>query len=269
MAYREWGDPTNPRVLLCLHGLTRAGSDFEVLARAMRDRFRVVCPDIVGRGASDRLRVPALYGVPNHANDVATLLAVLNAETLEVLGSSMGGLIGIVLAGLPGSPIHRLLVNDIGPVVDPLGLRRIADYVGKDPRFATADEGVAYLNGLTQNFGPHTHEQLDALNRPLIRHYADGWGLGYDPGLAVSFKSVTPEGVAQGEKAMWHSWESVTAKVLITRGEHSDVLSREVMHDMLRRGKDVKAVELPDTGHAPAFLVQSQVAVARAFFTDP
>lgn len=268
MAYREWGDPTNPRVLLCLHGLTRAGSDFDVVARAMRDRFRVICPDIVGRGASDRLRQPKLYGVPHHANDIATLLGVLNAETLDVLGTSMGGLIGMVLAGLPGSPIQKLLVNDIGPAIDPLGLSRIAEYVGKDPRFATADEGVAYLNLLTAKFGPHTPEQSDALNRPLIRHYPDGWGLHYDPGIALSFKSSTPESNQQAETAMWHGWEATTAKVLITRGVNSDVLSRETMNEMVRRGRDVTAVELPDTGHAPAFLTQSQLSVARAFFTE-
>ena len=166
MAYREWGEPSNPKVLLCLHGLTRAGSDFDVVAKAMREQYRVICPDIAGRGASDRLRQPKLYGVPHHASDVATLMAVLDAKTLDVLGTSMGGLIAIVLAGLPGSPIRKLAVNDVGPHIDTVGLTRIAQYVGRAPVFATADEGVRYLNGLTRDFGPHTAEQSDALNRP-------------------------------------------------------------------------------------------------------
>ena len=263
MAYREWGDPANPRVLLCLHGLTRAGSDFDVVARAMRDRYRVICPDIAGRGASDRLRQPKLYGVAHHANDVATLLAVLEAGSVDVLGTSMGGLIAMVLAGLPGSPIGKLLVNDIGPVIDPLGLSRIAEYVGKDPRFTTADEAVAYLNTLTKNFGPHTPEQSDALNRPLVRHYPDGWGLHYDPGIAISF-NATPS--IEVEAALWHAWEAMTARVLITRGVRSDVLSHETMAEMVRRGREVHAVELPDTGHAPSFLTAPQLAVVREFF---
>ena len=268
MAYREWGDQTNPRVLLCLHGLTRAGSDFDVVARAMRDQFRVICPDIVGRGASDRLRKPMFYGVPHYANDVATLMAALDAKQMNVLGTSMGGLIGMVLAGLPGSPIEKLLVNDIGPVTDPLGVSRIAEYVGKDPRFATADEGVDYLNVLTKNFGPNSSQQYDALNRPLIAHSADGWGLHYDPALAAPFKAVTPEAMALAEQSLWHSWEQISAKVLITRGATSDVLSRETMSEMVRRGQRVRSVELPDTGHAPAFLVLSQLSVARSFFLE-
>lgn len=265
MAYREWGDPTNPRVLLCLHGLTRAGSDFDAVARVMRAEFRVICPDIAGRGASDRLRQPKFYRVPHHANDIATLLAVLNVQTVDVLGTSMGGLIGMVLAGLPGSPIAKLLVNDIGPAIDPVGLARIAEYVGKNPRFATADEGVSYLNRLTASFGPHSTQQSDALNRPLIQHYPDGWGLHYDPALATAFSSTTPPEV---EAAMWHSWESMTAKALITRGANSDVLSRETMNDMVRRGRHARAIEFADTGHAPAFLVQAQLGVARAFFLE-
>ncbi len=266
MAYREWGDPANPRVLLCLHGLTRAGSDFDVVAKAMRESHRVICPDIAGRGASDRLRNPGLYGVPHHANDVATLMAVLGAETLDVVGTSMGGLIAMVLAGLPGSPIQRVLVNDIGPEIDPLGLSRIAEYVGKNPRFGTADEGVDYLNVLTKNFGPHSAEQRDALNRPLIVHDAEGWGLHYDPGLAVSFStSASPAATA----AMWHGWESMTARALVTRGVTSDVLSKHTLNEMVRRGREVRAVEFPDTGHAPAFLAHSQLQVLRAFFTDP
>ncbi len=268
MAYREWGDPTNPRVLLCLHGLTRAGSDFDVVARAMRDQFRVICPDIVGRGASDRLRQPMFYDIPYYANDVATLMAALDAKHLNVLGTSMGGLIGIVLAGLPGSPIEKLLVNDIGPVTDPLGVSRIAEYVGKDPRWATADEGVTYLSGLTKNFGPNSAEHFDALNRPLVTHYADGWGLHYDPALAAPFKAVTAEMMAAAEKSMWHSWEQVSAKMLITRGVSSDVLQREVMEEMLKRGQRVRAVEFPETGHAPAFLVPAQLSVARSFFLE-
>ncbi len=268
MAFREWGDPSNPRVLLCLHGLTRAGSDFDVFARAMRDQYRVVCPDIAGRGLSDRLRNPKLYGVPHHANDVATLLATLHAETVDVLGTSMGGLIGMVLAGLPGSPIRKFLLNDVGPVIDPVGLSRISDYVGQDPRFATADEGVAYLNALTKNFGPHTPEQSDALNRPLIRHYENGWGLHYDPGIGAAFRATTPELSALAEAAAWHAWSAASAQVLITRGERSDLLSKETVAEMLRRNRQATAVEFADTGHAPAFIVPAQVAAARAFFVD-
>lgn len=266
MAYREWGEPSNPKVLLCLHGLTRAGSDFDAVAKAMRDQYRVICPDIAGRGASDRLRPAKLYAVPQYANDVATLMAVLDAQTLDVLGTSMGGLIAMVLAGLPNSPIRKMVVNDVGPRIDAAGLTRIAQYVGLAPVFATADEAVAYLNGLTKAFGPHTSEQTDALNRPLVVHTPQGWTLHYDPALAEPFKTTTPEGAAQAEASMWHSWESITAKTLITRGVNSDLLSRATMNEMIERGRDVTAVEFEGTGHAPAFLTGPQLSVLRSFF---
>lgn len=266
MAYREWGDPANPQVLLCVHGLTRAASDFDVVAAAMADRYRVICPDIAGRGASDRLADGKLYGVGSHANDVATLMATLEAQRLDFLGTSMGGLVGVVLAGMPGSPIRRLLVNDIGPEISAQGVERIKTYVGKDPHFATQAEGVAYLNELTRGFGSHTAAQNEALNRPLVVPQGDGWGLHYDPALGTAFKSITPQAAKEGEAVMWRLWEGISAEVLVTRGVSSDLLTPETVEQMVERGRHVRAVEIAEAGHAPAFVVPAQLSVVREFF---
>ncbi|HEX8604224.1 MAG TPA: alpha/beta fold hydrolase, partial [Pseudoduganella sp.] len=193
MAYREWGDPANPKVLVCVHGVTRVSDDFDDLARALADTYRVVCPDVVGRGRSGRLRNPDLYRVPQYVSDMVTLLARVLAEgeaqgdrqQVAWFGTSMGGLIGMGLASLPDSPIGRLVLNDIGPVLDPAALRRIGDYIGQDVRFATYDEGARFVREVSASFGPHTDAQWEKLARDVLRQDADGsWVRHYDLALA-------------------------------------------------------------------------------------
>ena len=133
MSYLEWGDPRNRDVLVCVHGLTRNGRDFDDLARALCGRFRVVCPDVAGRGDSDRLADPMLYGVPQYVADMVTLIARLDVEAVSWVGTSMGGLIGMALAAQPGTPVQRLVLNDAGPVISLVSLERIASYVGEAP----------------------------------------------------------------------------------------------------------------------------------------
>ncbi|MFP5399573.1 MAG: alpha/beta fold hydrolase, partial [Gammaproteobacteria bacterium] len=153
MAYWEWGDAANPRVLVCVHGLTRQGRDFDTLARALADEYRVVCPDVVGRGRSDWLADPAGYAIPHYVADMVTLLARLDATTLDWVGTSMGGLIGMSLASLPaagGSPIRRLVLNDVGPTIEPAALQRIGTYVGQPVRWASLDEAADYLWSISE-----------------------------------------------------------------------------------------------------------------------
>ena len=169
MAYWEWGDPANKRVLVCVHGVSRQGRDFDVLARAMRGEFRVVCPDVVGRGESDWLADPMGYALPSYAADMVTLLARLDAESVAWFGTSMGGLIGMGLAALPKSPIGRLVLNDIGPAIDAAGLVRIGGYLGQPLTWATEDEAADYLLTISQAFGPHSREEWLALTRPMLR----------------------------------------------------------------------------------------------------
>ncbi|SMG12947.1 alpha/beta fold hydrolase [Paraburkholderia susongensis] len=266
IAYTEWGDPDNPRVLLCVHGLTRSGRDFDRLAAQFADTYRVVCPDVAGRGLSSWLANPNLYAVPQYVADMVTLIARLDVETLDWFGTSMGGLIGMALAGLPETPIRKLLLNDVGPHLEPVAVQRIGDYLGKPVSFSTLQQGVDYAAQLAQSFGPLTPDEWREINTPLLREGEGGWVLRYDPRIAQPFAAVTEEAVKLGEAALWHSLASFQGPVLVVRGEQSDLLSRETVAKMVASGRAVESVEIPGVGHAPAFLADDQIAIARAFF---
>jgi pimeloyl-ACP methyl ester carboxylesterase len=266
IAYTEWGDPANPRVLLCVHGLTRSGRDFDKLAQAFARDYRVVCPDVVGRGLSDWLADPRYYGVPQYVADVVTLIARLNVETVDWFGTSMGGLIGMALGGLPNTPIRKMLLNDVGPHIEPVALQRIGEYLGKPARFASLDEGVRHAAALASSFGPLTDEEWAGINTPLLHERDGAWGFRYDPGIATPFTSATDEQNAAGEAFLWRSLASIRTPVLVVRGESSDLLSRETVAQMVEKGQAVTSAEIPGAGHAPAFLVEDQIAIARGFF---
>jgi pimeloyl-ACP methyl ester carboxylesterase len=159
MAYWEWGDPANPRVLVCVHGLTRQGRDFDTLAQGLCDHYRVVCPDVAGRGRSDWLADPMGYSIPQYVADMVTLLGRLNAETVDWVGTSMGGLIGLGVASLRGSPLRRLVLNDVGPSIQAAALVRIGTYLGLPVSWSSVDEAADAMWAVSQGFGPHTREQ--------------------------------------------------------------------------------------------------------------
>jgi pimeloyl-ACP methyl ester carboxylesterase len=265
MAYTEWGDPRNPRVLVCVHGLTRLGRDFDRLARALLDHYRVVCPDVVGRGRSDWLREPKLYDVPQYVGDMVTLIARMNAQSVHWVGTSMGGLIGISLAGLPDSPVSKMVINDVGPRLDAAALTRIGSYVGKSVRFASLDEAVDYVAAVAAPFGLRSREEWRELTEPALRQDGDAWVLHYDPLIAVPFAAVTPQSAAAGEAAMWKLYDAIACPTLITRGEISDLLTSETAEDMTRRGPRARLVQFAGIGHAPMFFHDDQIAVVRDF----
>jgi pimeloyl-ACP methyl ester carboxylesterase len=269
VAYTEWGDPDNRRVLLCVHGLTRSGRDFDRVAAAFTDTYRVVCPDVVGRGLSSWLANPNLYAVPQYVADMVTLIARLDVDTVDWFGTSMGGLIGMALAGLPDTPIRKLLLNDVGPHLEPVAVKRIGDYLGKPMRFDTLQQGIDYAAQLAQSFGPLTPDEWREINTPLLREQDGRWVLRYDPRIAQPFAAVTEEAAKLGEAALWHSLASFQGPVLVVRGEHSDLLSRETVDKMVASGRLVSRIEIPGVGHAPAFLAEDQIAAARQFFIGP
>lgn len=272
VAYKEWGDPHNPKVLVCVHGVTRVGDDFDHLARALCDRYRVVCPDIAGRGRSERLRDPSHYVIPQYVADMVTLIARVTApgDAREVhwFGTSMGGLIGMVLASLEGTPVSRMLINDIGPVLDQGAMQRIGEYIGQDIRFPSFEAGAEYVKAVSMSFGPHTEEEWFKLSSDVLRQEPDGqWVRHYDLGLAQPFKAITPERAASDEAQLWAAWDAIRCPTLLVRGEHSDLLSRETAAEMTARGPKPRLVEIPGVGHAPTFIQASQIAIAREFFT--
>ncbi|HEX2541734.1 MAG TPA: alpha/beta hydrolase [Caldimonas sp.] len=269
MAYWDWGDPGAERVLVCAHGLSRQGRDFDTLARALQSEVRVVCPDVVGRGESDWLVDPAGYQIPAYVADMVTLLARLDAKSVHWLGTSMGGLIGMALAGLPGSPIERLVLNDVGPAIDAAGIARIASYVGAPLTWGSADEAADYLLTISQGFGPHSRDEWMALTEPMLRRSEASVRLHYDPAIAVSLRQITPQAAAAGEAALWAAYDAIRCPTLLLRGATSDVLSRDTAAAMTQRGPRARLHEFAGVGHAPTLVEPSQVAVVREFLLGP
>jgi pimeloyl-ACP methyl ester carboxylesterase len=267
MTYKEWGDPKNPAVLLCVHGVTRVSDDFDSLAAVMSDRYRVICPDVVGRGRSSWLANPLGYQLPQYVSDMVTLIARLDVAQIDWFGTSMGGLIGMGVAALKDNPIRKMLLNDIGPTINYAALMRIAEYMGKEVRFPTFEAGVDYIRTIAAPFGPHSDEQWHKLAGDVLRQQKDGqWIRHYDPALALAFSSFTEESAAQSETALWAIYDAIQCPVLLVRGSESDLLSRETADLMTQRGPRAALTELAGIGHAPTFMQPEQIALARDFF---
>lgn len=273
MAYWEWGDPANPRVLVCVHGLTRQGRDFDTLARDLLADYRVVCPDVVGRGRSDRLADPMGYAIPSYVADMVTLVARLNVAQVDWVGTSMGGLIGLGLASLPGSPVRRLVLNDVGPTIQPAALQRIGAYLGQPVHWRTVEEAADALQAISQGFGPHTREQWLALTRPQLvpntNSAQGGFKPHYDPAIAVPFRAITPEVAAAGEAMLWQGYDRVACQTLLLRGADSDLLAHDTALAMTQRGPRARLHEFAGVGHAPMLVQPEQRAVVREFLLEP
>ncbi|MDO8650965.1 MAG: alpha/beta hydrolase [Undibacterium sp.] len=266
MSYQEWGDPANAKVLICVHGITRVSDDFDALAQALSDSYRVVCPDVVGRGQSDSLNNPQLYQIPQYVSDMVTLLARLNAETVDWFGTSMGGLIGMALASLPNNPIRKLVLNDVGPALNLDAIVRIGEYIGEDVRFDTFDEAAAYIREISLSFGPHTEVQWRKLASDVLRQNREGqWVRHYDLSLAIPVKATTPEVAAVAQKMLWAAYDAITCPTLLIRGSESDLLTAEAAQQMMQRGPRAQVVEIAGVGHAPTFVQAEQIAIARDF----
>ncbi|NML14353.1 alpha/beta fold hydrolase [Azohydromonas caseinilytica] len=269
MACWEWGDPANERVLVCVHGLTRQGRDFDTLARALCHDYRVVCPDVLGRGHSDWLHDPAGYTVPAYVADMVSLLSRLEAREIDWVGTSMGGLIGMGLGSLANAPLRRMVLNDVGPDLEFEGLQRISDYVGQPRHWDTEEEAAAFLHAMSESFGPHTDEQWLALCRNQLKPDEAGFTLHYDLRIAQVFKAITPESVAAGNAALWHAYEALRCPVLLLRGAQSDLLSHATAQAMTQRGPRARLVEFEGVGHAPMLVQPEQVAAVREFLLSP
>ncbi|HMT16631.1 MAG: alpha/beta hydrolase [Proteobacteria bacterium] len=281
MAYWQWGDAAAAHLVVCVHGLSRQGRDFDVLARALLARaaaqgqaLRVVCPDVVGRGDSDWLKEPMGYQFPTYVGDMLTLLGTLAQQApiarLDWVGTSMGGLIGLMLAGAPDLPLplpmRRLVLNDVGPVIEWQALQRIGQYLGKSGPFESVEAGAARLRELAPGFGPHTDAQWLALSRPMLRPAPQGgWRLHYDPAIAVPYAAVTEESSAQGEALLWQLYDQVTAETLVLRGADSDLLSAATARAMQARGPRPRVLEFAGVGHAPTLVADDQVAAVCDF----
>lgn len=265
MAYVEWGDPANPRVLVCVHGLTRSGRDFDALARELSPHYRVVCPDVAGRGDSDWLKNPMYYVVSTYAADMATLIARLNVEEVHWVGTSMGGLIGMGVAALPNSPITKLVLNDVGPVLSAVSLARIGSYVGKAPGFPSFAAAEQFVRVTSAPFGPHSDAEWRHLTEHVVRKEADGsWRMHYDPAIAKPFVAGFESGGGQ-DIELWNIYDAIRCPTLLLRGRESDLLTGATAAAMGERGPRAQCVEFAGVGHAPTLMHADQIGVVKQF----
>lgn len=279
MAYASWGPANAAHVVFCVHGLTRQGRDFDILAQALvaaaeaaqLPPIRVICPDVVGRGRSDWLPDPMGYQFPQYASDMAVLIQSLNSQRpiqrLDWVGTSMGGVIGMLLAAqeMP-VPIRNLVLNDIGPPVSWKSIQFMQTYVGEVGRFASVQDAANAMWEVSKSFGPHTTAEWLALSQHMVKRLDDGaYCLHYDPQLRVPIRAVTEEATKAGEATLWQIYDAVRCKTLLIHGAQSELLSVDAVKAMTQRGPRVQVATLEGVGHAPTLTHQDQIDIVLAF----
>lgn len=284
MAYWEWSpEATNAgnHVVICVHGLSRQGRDFDELARALAARSRVLAVDVAGRGQSDWLADPMAYQIGTYVADLAALVMQIRQTIPDAIvdwvGTSMGGLIGMAVAAQPELAPRRLVLNDVGPVVQWAALQRIATYLGQNPSFASESEAAEYLASISTGFGPHSPAQWAALSRPMLREREGRWWLHYDPDIALPLRALVQssdeaaalQAVRDGEASLWGFYDAITAPTLLLRGADSDLLTHETATLMTQRGPKARCVEFAGVGHAPTLVADDQVTLIRDFLWAP
>jgi pimeloyl-ACP methyl ester carboxylesterase len=279
MAYASWGPANAAHVVFCVHGLTRQGRDFDILAQALvaaaeaaqLPPVRVICPDVVGRGRSDWLPDPMGYQFPQYASDMAVLIQSLNSQhpiqRLDWVGTSMGGVIGMLLAAqeMP-VPIRNLVLNDIGPPVSWKSIQFMQTYVGEVGHFASVQDAANAMWEVSKSFGPHTSAEWLALSQHMVKRLDDGaYCLHYDPQLRVPIRAVTEEATKAGEAMLWQIYDAVRCKTLLIHGAQSELLSVDAVKAMTQRGPRAQVATVEGVGHAPTLTHQDQIDIVLAF----
>jgi pimeloyl-ACP methyl ester carboxylesterase len=255
IAYRDWGDVNARKTLFCVHGLTRNSHDFDPLARVLAGRNRVICPDLAGRGRSDWLENSRDYHLLQYNLDLTVLAARIGAESFDWIGTSLGGLMGIALAGIPNSPIRRLVINDIAPEIPVPALRRISLYIGEDRRFPDLEALEAHLRETLASFGPMTDTDWRRMAETSSIPTNGGYRLAYDPGIAQNFRNYWLLIHAN----LWRFWDRIRCPVLILRGTDSDFLTPFLLERMLRRLPHAEVIEFEGVGHTPTLNAPDQI----------
>jgi pimeloyl-ACP methyl ester carboxylesterase len=259
VALTDWGKEDALRTAICVHGLTRNGRDFDRLAVALSDRWRVLAVDIVGRGKSDWLDDPLGYNYRQYIVDVATIIKRLALKDIDWIGTSMGGVIGMMVAAQEHAPIKRLVLNDIGPLLTAAALRRISAYLAEPKSFGSVAEVEAYMRSIYAPFGVLPDAEWQHMAQHGHRRDQDGrYWLAHDPKIAEGALSITDKNLE-----LWDYWDRIRCPVLLLRGETSDLVSRETADEMKRRGPRATVVELPKVGHAPALRSANEIRIIR------
>ncbi len=268
LSYVEWGDRANPRVALCVHGLTRNARDFDRLGATLAESHRVICVDVAGRGESDWLADPAYYGVPTYMSDILGLLAALNIPQVDWVGTSMGGMIGMAVAASPdsGGRIAKLILNDIGPFIPKSALARIGSYVGQPWRFDDFTAAEAHIRAVHAPFGLRDDADWRYLTEISVRNDKDGKLVPiYDPAIGEGFRATEPQ-----DMDLWPMWQDIRCPVLVLRGAESDLLTAATARQMADTGPKAMVVEFPLIGHAPALFDDDQIgAIMRWLRAEP
>ena len=271
VAYLEWGNPNSSIPIICVHGLTRNGHDFDNLAAYLSNLgYHLFCPDIVGRGDSDWLKNPLHYTYEQYISDMNALIARTGAHQVDWIGTSMGGLIGMVLAAQPNSPIRRLILNDIGAQVATSGLTRISMYAGKEPDFNSLEEAKNYFKKIFADMGPLTDEEWMRIAQNSVREVEKNkfvTKLDHGVKLAPAKSKIAWQTLLHPLKALegtlfdvdlWPVWRKVNCPVLIIHGQKSDILLPETIKKMQEIHPDTEVIEIPAAGHAPALMHADQ-----------
>jgi pimeloyl-ACP methyl ester carboxylesterase len=260
VAYTEWGDEREERLAVCVHGLTRNGRDFDEIAKALQKQRRVACPDIAGRGRSEWLTDKTQYNFITYCADMTALLARLRGTSVDWIGTSMGGQIGMILAAQPNTPIVRLVLNDIGPFVPKEAPRRLLAYAGTHPApFPSLAAAERYIREIYAPFGKLTDAQWAHLTRHSLRDADAGrYALAYDPDVVEPLKEMQ-----RADFHIWPLWDRIRCPVLVLRGKESDVLLESTVQEMKRRGPPVEVIEIDGVGHAPTLTAPEHVRIVR------
>jgi len=273
--YSEYGSKNHDNTMICVHGLTRNGSDFHFVAKGLEDHYRVICPDVVGRGRSDRFKNPEFYKYAQYIMDMNVLINSLHVSNLDWMGTSMGGLFGIIMASMPNTPIRRLILNDIGPFIPKTAVDRIKTYAGMKLSFKTRKEGETILKQLYAPFGIKEPEHWQHIIDHSIIEDNDGtFTLDYDPGATSAVQDDEQDEDAlshqdqDGNIIFWQYWEKIKCPVLVINGASSDILPPHIIEEMKTRGPQFDYIQIPDAGHAPALMDPEQVALIREWLDN-
>lgn len=268
VAYTEWGKPNRERALICVHGLTRNRHDFDYLSKALSKDHYIACPDVPGRGDSDYFMDPKHYGYEQYIADMNALIARLDVEAVDWLGTSMGGLFGIVMAALPKTPIRRLILNDIGPFIPRAAVDRIEQYAGTTIEFSDYAQAKSVLRQIYEPFGKLKEDQWEYLISHSVKKQDKKYVLAYDPHATRGVEGQKEDApvVQEDEErnvVFWEMWEKITCPVLVINGKYSDILPAHVVEEMRKRGPKFEHVMIEDAGHAPALMADDQIEMVR------
>lgn len=263
ICWHEWGRPDAERTVLCLHALNRNGRDFDFLAQALATGYRVLCLDLPGRGDSDRLANPAHYSHRTYLQVLDALLdaAGLRGRRINIVGTSLGGLLGMIYAADHPDRVERLVLNDVGTFTRGEVFHKAAQSISHEMRFRRFGQAVLTFKVMTASCGPLTDPEWQAVSRHMVEPAADGGlTLRYDSKIAIRLFED-----AKADLDLWSFYDRISARVLLIRGEHSDVVSEENARAMVQGGPGAELLTIPGTGHFPMLIKQAEIDAVVSF----